>query len=208
MISPSDFLFSNPLHHLYWYLINSGKSCVRKICLWGKSLCGKSFTIYSVRKNFPLRLSGKSYWVVKAVQKEMWTGIECVKNTLTELMKDLLYGRIITSSLFGFHLDIFDLFLTLSDSVRNNIDWSIYEYCLGKSVRTSCDFIWVKFVIHSVRFLSGKSFFFVWKIFRADSALFFVILPCSTIPLFTFFLFCTEIFCCSEEVVTELLSEY
>ena len=61
--------------------------------------------------------------------------------------------------------------------------------------------------ILSVFFWENLSFF-VWKIFRADSAFFFVILPCSTIPLFTFFLFCTGFFCCSEEVVTELLSEY
>ena len=71
----------------------------------------------------------------------MWTEIDCAENTLTELMTGLLFGRFITSSLFGFHLDIFDLFLTLSDSVRNNIDWSIYEYFLGESVRASCDFI-------------------------------------------------------------------
>ena len=107
-------------------------------------------------------------------------------------MRGLLYGRFITPSLFGFHLDIFDLFLTLSslsfsETLQNNNCRSIYEYFLGESVRASCDFIWGKFVIHSVRFLSGKSFFFVWKIFRADSALFFVFLPCSTIPLFTCF---------------------
>ena len=86
----SYMLIFAPTSHIYWYLINLGKSCVWKICLWGKSLCGKSFVEKSVRKNFPLRLSGKSYWVVKAVQKEMWTRIDCAENTLTELMRGLL----------------------------------------------------------------------------------------------------------------------
>ena len=102
---------------------------VRKISV-RKIFCWKACT-----ENFPLRLSGKSYWVVKAVQKEMWTGNDCAENTLTELMKDLLYGRIITSSLFGFHLDIFDLLLpfsslSFSETLQNyncrSIDWMLF----------------------------------------------------------------------------------
>ena len=165
-------LVFTPTSHIYWYLIKSGKSCVWKICLWGKSLCGKSFVEKPVRKNFPLRLSGKSYWVVKVVQKKMWTGIDCAENTLTELMRFVVWKTFhfffLSSWYFWFVPDFIFAFssLSFSETLQNNNCRSIYEYCLEKSVRASCDLIWGKFVIHSVRFFSGKSFFFVWKIFR------------------------------------------
>ena len=145
------------------------------------------------------------------------TGIDCVKNTLTELTKDLLYGRIITSSLFGFHLDIFDLFLTFSSFSLLFLFLKLYRTIIaGAFMNTSWEnpsghraisyeenltFTLSDFYQENLSFLYGKSFVQT-QFFLRYSPLFYH----SSVHML--FLFCTGFFCCSEEVVTELLSEY
>ena len=150
MLTAGAFLIYAGIRTNFSYILVSDKFR-KKLCVenlfWGKSLCGKSFVEKPVRKNFPLRLSGKNYWVVKVVQKEMWTGIDCAENTLTELMTGLLYGKHFTSSFF--HLDVFDLFLTFSSFsllflflklYRTIIAGVLIECYLEKSIRISAWF--------------------------------------------------------------------
>ena len=118
---------------------------------------------------------------------DMWTEIDCAENTLTELMTGLLFGRFITPSLFGFHLDFllsFSFFWICTEQYRLDHLWIL----LGKTRQGIVRFHMRKICHSFCPFSSGKIFLFLYGKSSANSLLFFRYFPpCSTIPLFTCF---------------------
>ena len=148
----------------------------------------------------------------------MWTGTWLFGKYIDWIYKRFVVRKIIYYSILRhlsfFHLDIFDLFLTLSS-------FSLFRICTEQYRQ---EHLWILFgkirqgivrfnlrkICHSLcQIFFRKIYLFVWKIFRLFSA----ILPLISSPVLPFrcshsFLFSTEFFCCSEEVMSELLSEY